>query len=80
MPSSKGKWSKEEERMISEGSQDVSWTTQVLFYGNALTVSALPLCESWSWFDCSHTIDVVCLYHVCIMCGSGMKETSVPAV
>ena len=47
MPSSKGKWSEEEERMISEGSHDVSWTTQVLFYGNALTVSALPLWLYW---------------------------------
>ena len=45
MPGGKGKWSKEEERMISESSQDLSWTTQILFYGNAVTVSALPLCK-----------------------------------
>ena len=48
MPGGKGKWSKEEERMISESSQDLSWTTQILFYGNAVTVSALPLCKYWS--------------------------------
>ncbi len=42
---SSDKMTKEEERLLLESSKQVSGTTSALFYGNALVVSALPVCE-----------------------------------
>lgn len=43
---SSGKMTKEEERLLLESSRQVTGTTSALFYGNALIVSALPICKS----------------------------------
>lgn len=43
-----GKMTKEEERLLLESSRQVTGTTSALFYGNALIVSALPICECQS--------------------------------
>lgn len=42
-----GKMTKEEERLLLESSRQVTGTTSALFYGNALIVSALPICECY---------------------------------
>ena len=43
--SGSGKMTKEEERLLLESSRQVTGTTSALFYGNALIVSALPICK-----------------------------------
>lgn len=40
-----GKLTKEEELLLLESSRNVSTATSALFYGNALIVSIMPLCE-----------------------------------
>lgn len=70
-PKTNTKQQSEEDLLLQDFSRNLSAKSTALFYGNALIVSAIPICEFLSWFT-TNLCNVNCLQTCFVACVDGI--------